>query len=101
MDVCLSQNEELKKGVSNSHIERTRANRLEQEVEQLRRSVGDYQMEQTRANRLQQEKGQLMVQYRELENRNAQLKTANQVCTVLTQLCTYGSTEHVLIIVNT
>ena len=103
MYVCLSQNEDLKKGVSNFHNERTRANRLEQEVEQLRRStcIGDYQVEHTRANRLQQEKDQLMVQYRELENRNAQLKTANQVCTVLTQLCTYDSTEHVLIIVNT
>ena len=79
MNVCLSQNVELKKGVSNFHNERTR---LEQEVEQLRRNVGNYQMEQARASRLEQEKNQLMVHYRELENRNAQLKTANQVCTV-------------------
>ena len=82
MNVCLSQNKELKKDVGNFHNERSRANRLEQEVEQLRRSVSNYQMEQTRANRLQQEMNQLMVQYRELENRNGQLKTANQVCTV-------------------
>ena len=49
-------------------------------MEQLRRSVGNYQMEQTRANRLQQEKDQLMVQFRELEKMNTQLKTSNQVC---------------------
>ena len=79
--VYLSQNEKLKKG------EHTRANRLEQEVEQLRRNVGNYQMEQTRANRLEQEIEQLIVQYRELEKMNIQLKMSNQVCTIWHSSC--------------
>ena len=82
MNVHLSQSKELKEGVGNFHSERIRANRLEQEMEQLRRSVGNYQMEHTRANRLQREMEQLLVQYRELEKMNTQLKTSNQVCTM-------------------
>ena len=84
MNLCLSQNVELKKKVGNFHNEHTRANRLEQEIEQLRRSVGNCQMEQTRANRLEQEMEQLLVRCRDLEKMNDQLKMSNQVCTMAT-----------------
>ena len=43
------------------------------------RGANNYEMEQTRANRLEQEMQQLLGQYRELENKNAQLKSSNQV----------------------
>lgn len=43
-----------------------------------------------------------MVQNRELENRNAQLKNANQVCTMATHSVMYiYSTEQVVIVVAT
>ena len=59
-----------------------------------------------RASRLEQEMKQemeqLMVQNRDLEKMNTQLKTSNQVCTMATHSVVYiYSTEQVVILVAT
>ena len=47
--------------------------------DKLQRRAGNSQMENTRANRVEEELDNLRGQYRELEKKNIQLKSSNQV----------------------